>query len=390
MRPIITIHRSKQAAIEHGHPWIYPKAILSERGDIQSGVLVEVHDEQGLALGVGMYNAHSLYRIRLLAHSQDSVDHSSLEAIVLYRLKQAVDLRTALRLPNKNTNAYRVFNSEADGLSGLTVDRLGETYVIAVSAYWIMAQKNLVERCLQQIFNTEHFVWRMQTKALKQDGWLISEANISSGKSLAMEAGICFQIDFATAQKTGLFLDQRENHQRIASLAEGKRVLDLYSYTGGFALHAAKAGATWVTAVDSSQEAIMTARNNAKINHCEQIEFIEADARDYLNKAGEYDIVILDPPKLVPSKRDLTKAKNYYRFLHREVLKQMRSGALLMTCNCSAALSAKEFLNLVHHQAQWCKRTIRLLGIYGPAKCHPLLPGFPEGNYLTAILVAVF
>jgi len=389
MRPIITIHRSKQAAIEHGHPWVFPKAILAERGDIQSGVLVEVQDEDGLMLGVGTYNAHSLYRIRLLARAQESVDHRSLEAIILYQLKQAVDLRSALRLPNEKTNAYRVFNSEADGLSGLTIDRFGETYVISVSAYWIMAQKVVVEQCLQQIFNTKDFVWRMQTKALKQDGWSLSEENISHGITQVIEDGVCFQINFATIQKTGLFLDQRENHQRIASLAAGKRVLDLYSYTGGFALHAAKAGASFVTAVDSSEEAMVMARNNAALNDCDHIEFIKADARDYLSKAGEYDIVILDPPKLVPSKRDLIKAKNYYRFLHREVFKHMRSGALLMTCNCSAALSAQEFLALVHHQAQWCKRTIRILGMYGPAMCHPLLPGFPEGNYLTALLVAV-
>lgn len=119
------------------------------------------------------------------------------------------------------------------------------------------------------------------------------------------------------------------------------------------------------------------------------IDFVEADARDYLAKAGEYDVVILDPPKLVPSQKHLQRAKNYYRFLHREVFKHMKSGSLLMTCNCSSALSSADFCSLVSAQAAAVGKQARVLGIYGPASCHPTLASFPEGNYLTAILLAV-
>ena len=191
-------------------------------------------------------------------------------------------------------------------------------------------------------------------------------------------------------QKTGLFIDQRENHERIASLASGKRVLDLYTYTGGFALHAAKSGARHVTAVDSSKQAIEMARMNAELNQVENVEFIVSDSRNYLNQAADYDLIILDPPKLVPSKKHLLQAKNYYRFLHREIFKNMRPGSLLMTCNCSSALSTLEFLNLVTSQSGPVAKQLRVLGVYGPASCHPMLPGFPEGNYLTALLLAIF
>jgi 23S rRNA (cytosine1962-C5)-methyltransferase len=235
----------------------------------------------------------------------------------------------------------------------------------------------------------EEIVWLAQKKPLSQDGWTEETEQADTKTAQVLEAGVAYQVDFSQAQKTGLFLDQRENHQRIAALAAGKKVLDLYSYTGGFALHAAKAGATKVTAVDSSAQAISQAKQNASLNGITNIEFIEADARDYLSQAGAYDLIILDPPKLVPSQRHVERAKNYYRFLHREVFKVMQSGSLLMTCNCSSALSPQEFSSLVSSQAPAAGKQVRLLGVFGPSSCHPTLAAFPEGNYLTAVLLAV-
>ena len=184
-------------------------------------------------------------------------------------------------------------------------------------------------------------------------------------------------------------LDQRDNHLRIAKLASGKRVLDLYTYTGGFALHAAKAGASQVTAVDSSSSAILSAKKNAELNQLTTIEWIEGDARDYLALAEHHDIIIVDPPKLAPSQQHLQRTKNYYRFLHRELFKVMRSGSLLMTCNCSSALTSSEFSELVFAQASAVGKTARVLGVFGPALCHPTLPAFPEGHYLTALLISL-
>lgn len=184
-------------------------------------------------------------------------------------------------------------------------------------------------------------IWMPQSKPLWQDGCKQDNVHETHHSAQVLEVGVRYEVEFAQAQKTGLFLDQRENHQRIAHLAQGKQVLDLYCYTGGFALHAAKAGALQVTAVDSSAQAIAQAKRNAQLNGLTQIDFIEADARDYLAKVGEYDLVVLDPPKLVPSQQHMQRAKNYYRFLHREVFKHMKAGSLLMTCNCSSALSSQ-------------------------------------------------
>ncbi len=389
MKAAVILHQAREGTIRRGHPWVFPKAILRQRGVLITGELVDVLDSNENSLGVGVYNEHSLYRVRLLAYAFEQVDQSTIRSIVHYRITQALVIRQSLNLPNAATTAYRLVNSEGDGLSGLTVDRFNQVCVVSSSAFWVEAHKEIICEIIRELMTIEQIIWRSEAKSLAQDGWTEVINTVLSGREQVLEASICYEVDFSNTQKTGLFLDQRENHQRIANLAKGMRVLDLYTYTGGFALHAAKAGARHVTAVDSSSQAIGLAKRNATLNQLDSIEFIEADARDYLVKASEYDLVILDPPKLVPSQRHLERAKNYYRFLHREVFKSMRSGSLLMTCNCSSALSSQAFTELVSTQALMAGKTARILGIYGPASCHPTLAAFPEGHYLTAVLIAV-
>lgn len=389
MNAKITLLAAKQNTVLRGHPWIFPKAIAKTGGKLVTGHFVHIYDADEKLIGVGVFNEHSLYRVRVLALTSESIDTSNLDAVIAARLRQAMLVRECLNLPNAETTAYRLFNSEADGLSGLTIDRFNQTCVIASSAYWVELHKQIIIQALEKILPTDQLIWLPQKKPLSQDGWKQGSEHVTHHHENVLEAGVIYEVEFAQAQKTGLFLDQRENHQRIAQLSQGKNVLDLYSYTGGFALHAAKAGALKVTAVDSSAQAIAQGRKNALLNQLTQIEFIEADSRDYLTKAGEYDVIILDPPKLVPSQQHLQRAKNYYRFLHREVFKHMKKGSLLMTCNCSAALSSQEFCSLVSVQAVAVGKQARILGVYGPASCHPTLASFPEGNYLTAVLLAV-
>jgi len=390
MRAAIYLNPAKCAAVRRGHPWIFPKAVTKTTGKLITGELVNVYDANAQLLGVGAYNEFSLYRVRLLAQAWEISGELSFKSLITKRLKQALLIRQGLNLPNEKTSAFRLFNSEADGLSGLTIDCFNKTWVVASSAFWVEAQKTTISDCIRELALCDEIIWLAQNKPLSQDGWNqieVMEPVVTATE--VFEAGVRYQVNFSHAQKTGLFLDQRENHQRVAAIAKGKRVLDLYTYTGGFALHAAVAGANNVTAVDSSDSAIAQARHNASINGLNTIEFIEADAREYLAKAGDYDVIILDPPKLVPSQRHVERAKNYYRFLHREVFKAMRSGSFLMTCNCSSALSSIEFCNLVSAQAAAVNKGVRILGVFGPASCHPTLPAFPEGNYLTAILLAV-
>lgn len=389
MKAAVYLDKVKQNAVLRGHPWIFPKAISKIKGRPTAGELVDIFSSENELLGFGVFNEHSLYRVRVLWLCSEKKAELDLKDIIDRRIRQALSVRQCLNLPNEQTSAYRLFNSEADGLSGLTIDRFNQVLVIASSAYWVELNKSLISASLLRHLPDTELVWLPQAKPLAQDGWTLPIEAIAEKKAIVLEAGIQFEVDFSQAQKTGLFLDQRENHQRIAALAKNKRVLDLYSYTGGFALHAAKAGAKQVTAVDSSAQAIAQATVNAQLNQLDSIEFIEADARNYLTEAANYDIVILDPPKLVPSQQHLQRAKNYYRFLHREVFKSMRSGTLLMTCNCSSALTAQEFTQLVCAQASPVGKEVRLIGSFGPSSCHPTLASFPEGNYLTAVLLVV-
>jgi 23S rRNA (cytosine1962-C5)-methyltransferase len=390
MKSTITLHQDKEKTVLRGHPWIFPKAISHASGALVTGELVKVLDAKGHYIAIGVYNEHSMYRVRVLLLASESSDDDSIDAIVQYRLHQAFKVRQALLLPNAKTNVFRLFNSESDGLSGLTIDCFNTVTVVSSTAYWVEAHKEVIIQAIKQITGRGDILWLQQEKSLAQDGWThLTETVLPEKVVDVSEGGVVYRIDFASVQKTGLFIDQRENHERIAAFTAGKRVLDLYTYTGGFALHAAKAGAAHVTAVDSAKQAIEMAKENAVLNGVSQIDFVVDDSRNYLRKVGDYDVIILDPPKLVPSKRHREQAKNYYRFLHRETFKAMKEGSILMTCNCSAALPQSEFVSLVTAQAAPVGKQVRVLGIYGPACCHPVLPVFPEGNYLTAVLLAV-
>lgn len=386
----IILNAQKQQKIIQGHPWVFPQAIQKIVGKPNAGDWVLVFDSQETLIGAGFFNPNSLYRVRMIANAKLlKLSHDSLSILKL-RLKNAFNLRQNLNFPNDKTNCYRLCNSEADGLSGLVIDVLNDKLVVSSSALWVENHREVIKQILMQDFPKSQILWFGQSKPLKQDG--IEHAyrdDTSNIRTIAKEEGVLFEIGFENVQKTGIFLDQRENHHRLARLCKGKKVLDLYTYHGGFALHAALHGAAEVTAIDSSAPAIEHAKHNASLNQVSQINWIVDDAKNHLEKAGGYDIVILDPPKLVPSKKHLNAAKNLYRFLHRQVFKHLKSGSILMTCNCSSALNTQEFIHLVTQQANAEGQVIQILGVYGPAICHPVLPVFPEGNYLTAILVAI-
>ena len=386
----IILSSQKQQKIIAGHPWVFPQAIQKIQGKPLDGDWVEVYTAQGELIGGGFFNSHSLYRVRMIAHAKLMQTFNNWQDILKFKIEQAIYLRKNLGFPNHHTNGFRLCNSESDGLSGLVIDTFNHISVISSSAYWTELHREFMMGILKKHFPQQQFLWFGQVKSLQQDGWSHPHRDEGQGIStMVKEADVLFEIHFENVQKTGIFLDQRENHQRVAALCKDKTVLDLYTYHGGFALHAAKAGAKHVVAVDSSAPAIEHAKKNADLNHLHHIEWVVDDAKNHLERSGDFDVVVLDPPKLVPSKKHLHQAKNLYRFLHRQVFRNMKSGSILMTCNCSSALNSEEFTQLVAQQASSEQRQIQILGIYGPSICHPVLPVFPEGQYLTALLVCV-
>lgn len=385
----VILHAKKQQKIIDGHPWVFPAAIHHILGNPQPGDWVWVSDAEQKIIAAGFYNPHSMYRVRVIANRQLLSQFADWQAVVAHKLGQTYKLRQTMGLPNSSTNCYRLCNSENDGLSGLVIDVFNNIIVVSSTAYWVEQQRLFISNWIRQQFPHAILLWFGQLKPLSQDGWEHPYRDDPKGLSTTiLEAGVQFSIHFDQVQKTGIYIDQRENHQRLAQLCKDKKVLDLYTYHGGFALHAAKSGAKSVTAVDSSAPAIEHAKRNAQLNQV-SIDWQVADAKLFLEKVGEYDVISLDPPKLIPSKKHLNAAKNLYRFLHRQVFRNIRSGCILMTSNCSSALNTQEFVNLVQQQALLEDKTIQILGVYGPSICHPVMPTFPEGQYLTAVLLAV-
>jgi 23S rRNA (cytosine1962-C5)-methyltransferase len=202
-----------------------------------------------------------------------------------------------------------------------------------------------------------------------------------------MENGIQYEVNFNLSQKTGLFFDQRVNREKLKALSQGRRVLDLYCYAGGFSLAAAQGGASYVLGIDSSAGAIQMAQRNAVLNGFTQVEFSEEDAVKAISKASDFDLIILDPPKLVPSRTHLPQAIRYYEGLHRQVFAAMKPGAMLLTCSCSSAITQALLIQIVRDTAAHLRKTVRILDCLGAGSDHPMLPAFPEGQYLQGLVV---
>ena len=389
---------------------------------------------QSQTIGYGVYNPHSMYRVRLLLHEtihpilakeirsmrkdlrmghDDSVNQDTiLQTILEKKMSDAIQLRVAMNLPSVTTDTYRLINGEGDGLSGLAVDVFGgKVAVIMSSAAWCEIHKDVILSCLDTSLKRHpsykdkniDVVWKNTPSRLVQDGFEVEHVdNANEDVSVvATESSIKYlTYPFSDGQKTGFYCDQRDNRQMIAKYCENKRVLDLCCYSGGFCLNAIIHGkAASALGVDSSEDAVNAATVNAKLNGLEMssISFQRDDIATFMKNAiesnDEYDVVILDPPKLAPSISTLTKASRKYHSLNRDAMNLINKsrGGLLLTCTCSAAMSQQSggqfFLNTVNSAALSAKRQATLLNVNGAAPCHTQSPAsFPAGNYLTCAL----
>lgn len=392
---------------------------------------VAVWDGENVCVGYGFFNAHSMFRVRLLRH----VDAASPTPLpwdfaqdIYGRLRDAVALRERLGLPGADTDVFRVVNGEGDRLSGLVVDRVGDTLVVASSAMWCERYAGEILDGLQKVLpGCEDVVWRPNIERLRQDGLqeedgLDAEEKVqaSEGESpsperraaseedadaafVMREAGVKYSVSrfaLTKGQKTGHYADQRENRVHIRELVRQSgritRVLDLFCYTGGFALNAALGDAkTCVTAVDSSARAVATGRTNAVLNGvADRVEFVQMDVSKYLRGAGEdeegYDMVILDPPKFAPSVKGLERAVIKYRRLNLSAMRMVRKGGLLVSCSCSAPMTQEKgrFLDMVRRAGAELGREVQLLRMFGAGADHPITPEVPETEYLTVCVFA--
>eukprot|EP00526_Cylindrotheca_closterium_P012392 CAMPEP_0113647948 /NCGR_PEP_ID=MMETSP0017_2-20120614/25410_1 /TAXON_ID=2856 /ORGANISM="Cylindrotheca closterium" /LENGTH=472 /DNA_ID=CAMNT_0000560093 /DNA_START=36 /DNA_END=1451 /DNA_ORIENTATION=+ /assembly_acc=CAM_ASM_000147 len=419
--PRITLNRNRQTkAFRDGTQLVFSKSIAKTPKKLQSGDLVVVdvpvsndaNNTQTTVVGVGVYNPDSMYRVRILCHTFLNADlkletmdpEIALSTILKLQFEKALETRRAMGLPSSNTDTYRLVNGEGDGLSGLAVDVVGSnTAVVMSSAAWCQVHQSSILESLQEVLPDIDLVWKTTPSRLRQDGYEEPESEQVPEEEneepvIVTENGIRYRtFPHKKGQKTSVYCDQRENRLNLASMCDGKKVLDLCCYHGGFALNAAKSNAAHVMGVDSSQDAVDTCIENAKLNGFEdRIDCVRADISGFMKSCDEkYDVIVLDPPKLAPSMGTLKKASQKYKSLNKDALKLMSNdGGIFMTCTCSSAMTQKDggnfFLQTIQQASLSARREITLLRVSGAAPCHTLSPAsFPAGNYLTAALFYV-
>lgn len=357
-------------------------------------------------VGYGFFNPKSEILVRIVRKGDDLPDAPYFDRV----LDRATRLRKDLLQLDAVTDAYRVVHAEADGLSGLVIDRFGDVLSAEAFSLGMYLRAQAMLDLLHRRLGTQHTLIRPSPHFLAQEGY---DAPIVESEGLPrqvniVEHGVRFRVRFEGGHKTGFFCDQRDNRKRLAELARGKTVLDLCCYTGGFAVSAKKAGATAVTAVDLDADPIALAKENANLNQV-RVDFAQADAftymRDRLAHGERYDVVVLDPPKLIRSRLEFEEGRRKYFDLNRLALQLVKPGGLFLSCSCSGLMPEEEFSKLVFQASRQAgaelpektptgkpkhaPRDLQILARSGAASDHPVSPYVPETGYLKAVWARV-
>jgi 23S rRNA (cytosine1962-C5)-methyltransferase len=387
--PTVLLRPGEADRVLAGHPWIYEKAVLRTTSKTPDGAVVQVKDHRQRFLGVGFFNSRSRIRVRLLARERVPIDRSFFRQ----RIKAARALRER-HLPE--ATSFRVVNSESDQLSGLIVDKYEDALVVQVSSLGMDQRKPEVVEVLQELFSPRTILERSDVASRRFEG--LSEVNAVLSGSLEGAVpvrlnGLVFETDLLTGHKTGMYLDQQLNYELVAASARGGQVLDCFTFAGGFALHAARAGAAHVHAIDQSEQAIARAQHNASLNHLAgPCSFEAANVFDWLKaqtmtRAHEkliprFDLIILDPPSFTRNRAAVPDALRGYKEIHLRALKLLKPGGTLATFCCSHHIDARLFEEVVLAAAYDARQVLRRTATYTQAPDHPVLPSIPETEYL--------
>jgi 23S rRNA (cytosine1962-C5)-methyltransferase len=377
------------------HPWVLDSAVLRVDGTPGDGDVVDLATHDGTFVARGLWNSSSRLRVRLYAFDPAvRLDAAAWRT----RLEAAVALRRSLGLDDP-AGAVRLVNSEGDDLSGLIVDRYGGYLAVQVTALAMAQRLEPICDALEAIVPARGILLRGAERGLSRlEGMQLPDRVVRGtapeGPIFVTEHGLRFGVDLAAGQKTGYYLDQRDNRQAAAAYARGRRVLDMFCYSGGFSVACGvTGGARSVLAVDSSAKATALAKANAELNGAATIAVETADAfekLDALHSAGErFGMVILDPPKFARSRASLDDALRAYHRINRVAVDLLEPGGILVTCSCSGSVSREDFLQMLGGVAQRSGRTIQLLECRGAAADHPVSTSCLEGEYLKCVIARV-
>ncbi|MBQ8059355.1 MAG: class I SAM-dependent rRNA methyltransferase [Prevotella sp.] len=388
----IYLKKNKEESLKRLHPWIFSGAIMKMDEGIAEGDVVDVVGYNGEFIGKGHYQIGSI-AVRMLTFSEEEID----EAFWQKRLSSALQMRIAIGVAdNKNNDTYRLVHGEGDNMPGLVVDCYGKTAVIQAHSVGVHYQRNMIANALKSVLGD-----RVENVYCKSETTLPFKAELgqeneflfgNTDENIALENGLKFHVDLLRGQKTGFFVDQRDNRMLLEKYSVGKKVLNMFCYTGGFSFYAMRGGATLVHSVDSSAKAIELTKANVELNfpgdarhqaYCE-------DAFRFLDKMGEnYDLIVLDPPAFAKHKGALRNALKGYTRLNMKAFEKIKRGGILFTFSCSQVVTKDNFRNAVFTAALQAKRKVRILHqLHQPAD-HPINIYHPEGEYLKGLVLYV-
>ena len=388
----IQLRRGKAESLRRFHPWVFSGAIAAQSRDLQEGDLVQVLDDQGNFIAVGHYQIGSI-AVRVLSFERRDID----EAFWVERIGEAYSLRRGLKLAGREDNdVYRLVHGEGDRLPGLVVDVYGATAVMQAHSVGMHVQREAIadaiiratEGDIQNVYYKSETTLPYKADLGQENGFLRG----GSPANIATENGLKFHIDWLKGQKTGFFVDQRDNRSLLEHYAKGRSVLNMFCYTGGFSVYALRGGATLVHSVDSSSKAIDLTRANAELNFpgdTRHDAFAE-DAFRYLQRAGnDYDLIVLDPPAFAKHKEALRNALKGYTRLNAIAFEKIKPGGIVFTFSCSQAVNKDQFRLAVFTAAAQSGRHVRILHqLHQPAD-HPINIYHPEGEYLKGLVLQV-
>jgi 23S rRNA (cytosine1962-C5)-methyltransferase len=389
--PKLVLRRGEDRRVRGGHPWIFSNEVESWLGSVEDGGLVEVNDHRGAYLGRAYVNRHSLICARLLTRGRDEID----AAFFVKRLERAKRLRDSVYPAEP---AVRLVYGESDQLPGLVVDRYGDCLAVQVLTLGMERRLPLLRSALEQVFGPRGAVLVADSPLRSLEG-LDQRREVWWGevpdRVEVPVGGFALEVDLLHGQKTGLFLDQRENRRRAEARARDRTALDVFCYQGEWSMHLARGGASSVLAVDSSEPALALARANVEHNGMsDRVQFLRMDAFDALRRlereGKRYGIVVLDPPALIKSRRAVATGARAYREHNRLAMSLLEEDGVLVSCSCSHHLDDDMFRQVLLESARAAKRPMRVLDWSGEAPDHPRLLAVPETHYLKcAVLQAL-
>lgn len=382
----VNLENGRQKRINGGHPWVYRTEITSIQGDYSNGDIVDVIDFRQKYLGRGFINDNSMITVRLLTHKDEEINPE----LITSRVKKAVAYRQYFM--RDNTDSYRIIFGEADLLPGVIADKFGSCIVLQILALGMEKWQNLIADTLISLLSPQSLLLRNDEPIRLKEGLPLetkSYFGTTPDEISIKENDLSINIDILHGQKTGYFLDQKDNHAALKPFVKNKKVLDCFTYIGAFALHAAKYGAKEVLAVDISEDAVKRAQKNALLNGYSNISFETANAFDFLKtlekEHANFDVIILDPPAFTKSKSALAGATRGYKEINLRAMKLLPAGGILATHSCSYHMPTDLFAATVISAAQDLKRKVRIIETRTQSHDHPILAGYPESHYLKSV-----